>query len=123
MEDKELSRNWTTIIYFEELGGLEVVKSALKTLHYSLLISPIHSPDDEGKKNHIHLLLKGEKKSRKQIKELLETITVKDNNDSLVGVATPQTVKNLRSMVRYFVHIDDKDKQQFTEEEKKKCIV
>lgn len=119
MEEKELSRNWTTIIYFEELGGIEVVKSALKTLHYSLLISPVHSPDEEGKKNHVHLLLKGEKKSKKQIRELLEKITVKKDNGSLVGVATPQSVKNLRSMVRYFVHIDDVDKQQFTEDEKK----
>ena len=38
---------------------------------------------------------------------------------TLQGIAQPQQVKNLRSMVRYFLHLDNQDKEQF---EDKKMI-
>lgn len=112
---EELARNWTTIVYFEELGGYKVICDALKRLHYSMLISPIHNPDEESKKKHFHLLMKGEKKSKKQILNILCEVAPVDSVEkgTLKGIAQPQKVHNLRSMVRYFLHLDDLDKEQF----------
>lgn len=107
-----LARNWTTIIYFEELGGYDIFLDKLKKIQYQYLLSPIHNPDEESTKKHCHLLLVGDKKNKEQIKELLAELTEKKDN-SLVGIATPLKVLNLRSMVRYFLHLDNKDKEQF----------
>lgn len=117
-EKTERARNWTTILYPEELK--EGWKETLEKMCVPAVLSPLHTPAD--KKPHYHLLVSGDKKTKEQIKtevllSLTEWVEI-DGKKELKGVANPQKVVNLKSTVRYFLHLDNPKKQQF---EKKEC--
>ena len=113
-----LARNWTFVIYPEECYKDFLEK--LENLGVAGAVSPLHTLDE--KKKHYHVLISGEKKSDEQIyneicSELGEKVEI-DGKVSIKGVTRPKKVINLRSMTRYFLHLDNKDKQQFEENNK-----
>lgn len=99
------ARQWTIVVYpesapadwREKLNGLAWVES------------PLHdkdvNPDGTAKKPHWHIMLIFEnKKSYEQVKQIA---------DSICG-ASPQYVQNLTGMIRYFAHIDNPEKAQYS---------
>lgn len=121
------SRCWTFIIYPSE----EYVKNnfpdckydgidgwgklpddfidILNEYHVEFFISPLHcydfNPDGSIKKPHFHIVVYfGSVKSYEQI--------IEEFVSPLHG-AIPQRVHNLRSMVRYLVHLDNPEKYQY----------
>lgn len=111
-EKTERARNWVTILYSEELN--EGWRKKLEDMCVPACLSPLHTPND--KKPHYHLLISGDKKTESQIMAVFAMLTEWveiDGKKSLKGIARPQRVVNLRSTVRYFLHLDNPKKQQF----------
>ncbi|KRM53047.1 replication protein [Ligilactobacillus araffinosus] len=111
-KDKRV-RNWTFIVYPE--SAKQDWRQKLDDLHIPWLESPLHdkdvNPDGTKKKSHWHILLKfGSKKSYRQVKNLTQ-----EN----VGGTNPQKVHDLRGMIRYFIHIDNPEKYQYSRTELK----
>lgn len=101
-------RNWVFIVYPE--SAPENWKDIIDDFHIPWACSPIHDKDInpgtlELKKPHYHVLLAFEgKKSYDQVLEF----TV------LVNGTVPQRVQSLRGMVRYFAHLDNPEKYQYS---------
>ena len=114
-ERAERARNWTFILYPKECNG-DYLK-ILENLCVPCCVSPLHTPENE--KPHRHVLISGDKKTDQQIlnevcMSLGETVEI-DGKPSIKGVTKPQRVVNLKSTVRYFLHLDNPKKQQFDE--------
>lgn len=107
-----LFRVWAFLVYPQSAPDhwLEI----LKDRHIPLVISPLHDKDIDKdgsiKKAHYHCMFIFEgKKSFKQIKEITDSI----------NQPIPIAVDEIGAMVRYFIHLDDKDKYQYPYEELK----
>ena len=77
-------------------------------LHLCWAESPIHDADLNGdgsqKKAHIHFILSFEgMKSFDQVKEITD----------ILHCPIPQKCRNARSLVRYFIHLDNPEKHQY----------
>lgn len=112
-EKVERARNWTLIFYPDE--GRADFREVLEKLCVPCCVSPLHTPSE--KKEHYHILFSGDKKTESQIyneicKKLGDVIEV-DGKETVKGVTKPQRVVNLKSTVRYFLHLDNPKKQQF----------
>lgn len=112
-EKAERARNWTLIFYPEE--GRADFREVLEKLCVPCCVSPLHTPSE--KKEHYHILFSGDKKTESQIyneicKKLGDVVEV-DGKETVKGVTKPQRVVNLKSTVRYFLHLDNPKKQQF----------
>lgn len=105
-------RNWTFVGYPED-SLPENYRSILSDeLHLCFAESPVHDADLNGdgteKKKHIHFILTFEgNKSFEQIKEITDRL----------NCPIPQVVRNMRSMVRYMIHLDNPDKYQYKKED------
>lgn len=101
-------RYWTVVVYPESapkdwrdrLHGLQWVES------------PLHdkdvNPDGTPKKAHWHIMIFNSGKiSYSQAKEIADS----------VNGASPQYVKNMTGMVRYFAHLDNPEKAQYQKSE------
>ena len=104
------TRNWTFFVYPD--SAPENWRDILDEMHMPWIESPLHDKDvdanGELKKAHWHiLLLFGSKKSYEQVREI--TLRLKAPN--------PQKVMNLKGVVRYFAHMDDPDKFQYSKSE------
>lgn len=112
-EKVERARNWTLIFYPDE--GIKDFKKVLDELCVPCCVSPLHTPED--KKAHHHILFSGDKKTESQIYneicKRLGDVVILDGKETVKGVTKPQRVVNLRSTVRYFLHLDNPKKQQF----------
>lgn len=103
-EKKETrTRSWTFIIYPD--SAPEHWREKLDDLHIEWAESPLHdrdiNGDGESKKPHIHVMLYfGGVKSYEQVKELTD----------MCNAPIPQKCHSVRSMVRYFAHLDNPDK-------------
>ena len=107
------ARNWAFVVYPDECRSdwLDILES----LNVPLAVSPLHTVDDE--KKHHHVLVCGDKKSATQIYDeicsrLGDSVEI-DGKVSVKGVTHPQKVLNLKSQVRYLVHLDNPKKEQF----------
>lgn len=101
------SRNWTFIVYPE--SAPELWMDILDNEMIQFAVSPLHdldvNPDGEVKKAHYHVVVAFDgNKSYTQICEL----------SSLVNGTNPQVVKNMRAMLRYFLHLDNPEKTQYS---------
>lgn len=110
------TRNWTVIAYPEDLPDDWV--DQLDDLHIKWIQSPIHdsdlNADGQPKKPHYHLLLMFEQvKNKKQVADLFGGLYGFSDTDSIVGVATPQTVSDRCALVRYMAHLDNPSKHQY----------
>ena len=71
-------------------------------------LSPLHEPDDEQKKSHYHIVFMfSGNKNIEQVRQLMYKL----------GSALVQPVNDICSMVRYLVHKDNPEKQQFDKSE------
>lgn len=103
-------RNWTFILYPESCHPRW--RSVLDDLHLPWAESPLHehdiNADGEPKKPHWHIILCFDGvKTYDQIKEI---------TDSVMGTR-PEIVRNVRSMIRYFAHLDNPEKWQYPTQE------
>lgn len=103
----ERTRNWTFIVYPE--SAPENWREIINDLHTPWIESPLHdkdvNPDGEIKKPHWHVMMMfSNKKSYEQVREI--TFQLRSPN--------PQKVANPKGMVRYFLHLDNPEKIQYS---------
>lgn len=114
------SKNWTFLVYPESVKGnwREIISRNL----IEWAESPVHNQDkwteeDEKenpmhkantpKKEHIHIVVCWtSNKSREQMQEFV----------SLFGGVKPEEVRNLKGLLRYFIHLDNPEKAQYSKE-------
>lgn len=99
-------RNWTSILYPESC--VQHWREILDDLHIMYAVSPLHEfdvdPDGELKKAHWHIVFIFDgKKSYQQMLEICH----------MIGAINPQNVLNLRTIMRYLVHLDNPEKHQY----------
>lgn len=110
------TRNFTAIMYPEDLP--DNWQEMMDEQHLKWVESPLHdkdlNPDGTPKKAHHHILIIFEVvKTVKQVEKLLKDIFGEAETGSIIGVATPQTVSDRCSLVRYFAHLDHPSKAQY----------
>lgn len=115
MEEKKKDdrhRGWTFIVYPE--SAPENWRDILDGLCIPWVESPLHDPDagnvnpEEQRKKHHHCALTFEgKKSFDQVKDMIKGL----------NCTIPKPIHNLRSLIRYFAHMDQPSKQQFSPNE------
>lgn len=104
------SNCWSFIIYPGDSAPdnyLQVVQN----WHIPALLSPLHTPDPDGeegekRKDHIHVMMyfgKGANKSQEQVDQYSQEL----NGTKAFIVESPD------GMIRYFIHKDNPEKQQF----------
>lgn len=103
----ERTRNWTFVVYPE--SAPENWREMIDELHVPWVESPLHDKDINAdgtpKKAHWHVMIMfSSKKSYDQIREI--TMPLRCPN--------PQKVANAKGMVRYFAHIDNPEKYQYS---------
>lgn len=106
----ERVRNWVFILYPE--SAPEDWKERLQEMCIPCAISPLHdrdlNPDGEKKKAHYHIMIMFDgNKSYEQIKEITDSF----------NASIPQKVLSVRGQVRYFCHLDNPEKYQYSEKD------
>lgn len=102
------SRTWAFVAYPESMP--EDWKTILDSLSVPWACSPLHDSDinettGEKKKPHYHFVLSFDgKKSYEQIEEIT----------SKLKATVPQRCLSIRGAVRYFLHLDNPEKAQYT---------
>lgn len=99
-------RCWAVLVYEE--SAKPNWRELLDSYNVPWAESPVHdcdvNEDGELKKPHIHVLLYfAGKKSYEQMKQICD----------FVQLPRPEPVHEVRSYVRYFIHLDDPDKAQY----------
>lgn len=109
-EKKKLikGRDWTFIVYPE--SAPENWRDFLNNTHMSWVESPLHDKDKNSdgtiKKAHWHILLRADGPI---------TITAVNNIVKPLNTPIPQKVGSAKGMVRYFAHLDNPEKYQYSE--------
>lgn len=106
MADKR-TRNWTAIVYAD--SAPENWRGILDESHVEWVESPYHDKDINGdgtpKKAHWHIAVCfGGVKTYNQVVEFLAPL----------HCTIPQRINNLKSCVRYFSHLDNPEKHQYS---------
>lgn len=96
-------RHWAFLVYPE--SALPGWIDELKSQGLQGFISPLHEPDEEGRKPHYHVLLKF-----KGVKSLEQ---VKAISASVKGTEYVKPVQSWEGYVRYLCHLDQPEKQQW----------
>lgn len=104
------TRNWTFLVYPE--SAPQNWRDILDSQHIQWVESPLHDRDldinGQIKKSHWHILVMFEgNKSFGQIKELAEQL----------NATTPQKCSSVRGLIRYMVHLDNLEKEQYNQSE------
>lgn len=106
--------NLYTFLIYPKDSAPDNYMDIIRSWHVPVLISPVHAPssdaygEEEGvqKKRHLHVMIyfgSGANKSLEQVKVY---------SDKLHGTR-PFIVNSRDGMIRYFIHLDDPDKQQY----------
>lgn len=101
------TRVWTFVVYPE--SAPENWRDVLDEFHIQWAESPVHDKDlnatGEPKKPHIHVVLAfPQVKSYEQVKSITEA----------VNAPIPQRCHDLHALVRYFAHLDNPEKAQYS---------
>lgn len=101
------ARNWTFLVY--EDSAPSDWRDILDNMHLEWVESPLHDKDINGdgspKKPHRHIgLFFDGKKSYEQVLEITQ----------LLNSPIPQRAHNAKSLIRYFAHLDNPDKAQYS---------
>ena len=106
------ARAWTFLVYPD--SAPDNWRDILDSKCIPWTESPLHDPDAsspepaEQRKKHYHCVLTFEgKKSKDQVKDIIKEL----------NCTVPLVVHNLRSLIRYFLHLDQPSKQQFALED------
>lgn len=109
------TRNWTCIAYPEDLP--DNWQDMLDDKCIKWICSPLHdkdlNADGKPKKPHHHLLLMFDAvKAKHQVQALFGEL-YGWSDESIIGIATPQTVSDRCALVRYMAHLDNPSKAQY----------
>lgn len=101
------ARNWTFFVYPD--SAPEGWYQKLEEMQVAGAVSPLHdkdvNPDGTLKKPHYHVLLQFDgKKSYEQIEEITEAF----------NAPIPQRCRSIKGSVRYFTHMDNPEKAQYS---------
>lgn len=101
------ARNWTFVLYPESAPA--DWREQLDNMHLEWAESPVHDKDINGdgspKKPHIHIgVFFDGKKSYEQVQSI----------SASVNATIPQRVHNAKSLIRYFAHLDNPEKAQYS---------
>lgn len=105
------TRNWTIIVYPD--SAPENWREIIASWHISWAYSPLHDKDlnpdsEEDKKAHWHVaLLFDSVKSFDQVRELT----------SVLKCPIPQQINSIVGTIRYFIHLDNPEKYQYSKDE------
>lgn len=117
--DDKRNRNWTVILYPENLTSDWEIK--LQSIGAQIMLSPCHDKDlkEDGttKKKHYHaILMFSVKKSGSQISGMLKSV-FGESNGSIIGVANITAenciIHNIFAATRYLAHMDNPEKAQY----------
>lgn len=105
-------RNWTFVGYPGDSLPDNYAAILSDEMHLCWCESPVHDADLNGdgseKKKHIHFIVTFEgNKSYDQMQEITDRL----------NCPIPQQCRNMRSMVRYLIHLDNPDKHQYKRED------
>lgn len=101
------TRNWVSILYPE--SAVPHWEDVLAAQHVQAVVSPLHdkdiSADGSPKKAHYHIMVLFQSpKTEKQAQAIFD----------LLGAIKCQSVNDTRSQLRYFCHMDDYNKAQYS---------
>ena len=109
-KENKRSREWVFILYPE--SAPEDWKDQLIDLKIAFVISPIHdrdvNADGKPKKAHYHILL-----SFSSVKSFTQVKAITD----LLNQPIPQICNSKKGQVRYFIHLDNREKYQYARED------
>lgn len=102
---KPKTRTYTGVFYpSEESEPLKPLVLHLKSVRIPAIISPIHSADGDEAKPHVHFMMDYPSPV------ILETARADYGEIAANGYLEP--VRSRKAMMRYFLHLDDEDKEQ-----------
>lgn len=94
-------------LFYPEDAPLDFLLDRLKESHVPAFVSPLHQPDDKELKEHYHVLLMFD--SQQGVKYLHDLVLYLGGANGYF-VHPPK-----RQYARYLLHLDDPDKEQFSE--------
>lgn len=106
---KNRSKSFAFIAYAENMD-IDKIRNYIKTMHYCAAISPLHEPEsnnDTELKPHYHVVI--------TFPNPRVCDSVRDEFRAVANIAMPQRVGDIRAMTRYLTHMDNLEKQQFSE--------
>lgn len=104
------TRTYTGVFYPDDtVAPLIPLIQHMKSIMIPGIISPIHSADDKEKKSHVHFMIDYPNPVR------LETARSDYAEVAANGYLEP--VRSRKAMMRYFLHLDDEDKEQLNPED------
>lgn len=111
------TRNWACIVYPE--SAKEDWQEYLEELGCGIAISPLHDKDKNKdgttKKPHYHVIIAFDSvKSYEQVHKLVKAIPSKEGKEAST---IPQEIQSIKGAVRYLIHLDNKNKVQYNQEE------
>lgn len=110
------TRNYTAILYPDSLP--KNFKQLIIGTRVRVFFSPVHKPEADEKKEHIHVLpVFGNPQTPQQAFDFFADLFGKSETGSINGVARPEKVTDMCSMLRYFAHMDNPEKIQYSVDE------
>lgn len=103
------SENWTLTLYTDNEADKRTLEYITKNFNYAYILhnKDINKETGEIKKEHIHVVIKLE--NARTIKSIAEELYIEENR--------VEKVRNYRKMIRYLLHLDNKEKYQYNKEE------
>lgn len=99
------SRTYTGVFYPDDsVAPLVPLIVHMKQLHLPGIISPIHSADDEAGKPHVHFMV--------DYPNAVRLDNVLSDYGAMAANGYMEPVRCRKAMMRYFLHLDDPDKEQ-----------
>jgi hypothetical protein len=102
------SRTYTGVFYPGEAYGLEPLIEQMKFIMLPGIISPVHLADDKEKSAHVHFMV--------DYPNAVRLETVKQDYGAVAANGYLEPVRSRKVMMRYFLHLDDEDKEQLDQE-------
>ena len=106
---KNRSKSYAFIAYAENMD-IDKIRNYIKTMHYCAAISPLHAPESDNDtelKPHYHVVI--------TFPNPRVCDSVRDEFCAVANIANPQRVGDIRAITRYLTHMDNPEKEQFSE--------
>ena len=106
---KNRAKSYSFIAYAENMD-IDKIRNYIKTMHYCAAISPLHAPatdNDTELKPHYHVVI--------TFPNPRVCDSVRDEFCAVANIAQPQRVGDIRAMTRYLTHMDNPEKEQFSD--------
>lgn len=108
--------NFAFLLYPESAGDYKSICKKLLSLRVQCLLSPLHDPDEDEKKPHYHVcLFFSSLKSCGQVLDIIQGVfgTINFEGKTCQVVSHVEIINDKVSMIRYLIHWDNPDKQQW----------